>query len=481
MHLDRSAIVYLLIPLSLLLAPAGPAQDRLEAEEAALALSAEASEAPPEAVVEVQVEEEISVPVRPELRIRYFYGLGLDAFEARDYRQAVNAFEEVVLIDPGYRRADYYRREAWELLAAEEAGDSGTEEIILDDLRAEFDRGVEAMRGADYPAAVEAFQNVVRVDPSNREARRLLGEARLQLEKKDMEEEEALAAQLAQEEAELRQMAGEEEDRALREAYAQGFEYFQRGDLDRAEEKFVEVNRQRRDYRRTGIFLRRLDHEIQRRTEEDYRLAEKDVVQQYTLGPDDAVKVVVRNHPEFSFSAKVEEGGELIIPLTNEIIMADGLTRDELAEELRRRLTSYIDNPFVKVFITLYGSKKFYVLQPQGGGAEYIMDKANMTLWDCMFRAGIPQLNQSAMRRIQVITPHRTHPTHRWINVYAMLYEGKMQDNIRIEPGTIIYYPMLVIDKFSQIVLKITQPISDLASLGDAYEDWDQFRKDYLR
>nr|HPJ71526.1 hypothetical protein [bacterium] len=169
------------------------------------------------------------------------------------------------------------------------------------------------------------------------------------------------------------------------------------------------------------------------------------------------------------------------IPLTNEIIMADGLTRDELAEELRRRLTSYIDNPFVKVFITLYGSKKFYVLQPQGGGAEYIMDKANMTLWDCMFRAGIPQLNQSAMRRIQVITPHRTHPTHRWINVYAMLYEGKMQDNIRIEPGTIIYYPMLVIDKFSQIVLKITQPISDLASLGDAYEDWDQFRKDYLR
>jgi len=157
------------------------------------------------------------------------------------------------------------------------------------------------------------------------------------------------------------------------------------------------------------------------------------------------------------------------------------LTRDDLAETIRQYLTAYIDNPFVSVFITGYNSKKYYVLQPESGGSEFIMDKASMTLWDCMFRAGIPEQDAAALRRIQIITPHKTHPTHRWINVYAMLYEGKMEDNIRIEPGTIIYYPMLAIDKFDQLLKHITKPVQTLSNFGSDYESWDSFRKEYLR
>jgi len=431
---------------------------------------------------EVREEVQVEVPLRPDQRIRYFYHRGLDAFEQGNYPGAIECFDEVVALDPDYRRADYYRRESWNQLAAEGIpGGEPVEEILVEDLRTEFDNGRLALSEGRYDDAIGSFQAVLRVNPSHNEARRLLGEARLHQEKQSLAEEEALAEQLMREEAQLRNMAQEEEDLALRRAYAEGRTALERGELDRAEASFTEIRRQRGRYRRTDYFLRRLDHEIQRKQEVDLAVSDREAIRQYTLGPDDVVRVVVRNHPEFSFSARVEEGGELIIPLTNEIIMANGLTRDELAEELRKRLTAYIDDPFVKIFIASYGSKKFYVLQPSGGGAEYIMDKANMTLWDCMFMAGIPQLNSAALRRIQVITPHSTHPTHRWINVYSMLYQGKMQDNIRIEPGTIIYYPMLAIDKFSQIIKKVTQPITDLADLGDSYEDWDDFRKKYLR
>ncbi|HDL64169.1 MAG TPA: hypothetical protein ENH12_02125 [Proteobacteria bacterium] len=227
--------------------------------------------------------------------------------------------------------------------------------------------------------------------------------------------------------------------------------------------------------------MRKIDRELWEKKEAERVDFEADAIRKYTLGPDDAVRVVVRNHPEFDFGAMVEEGGELVIPLTNEIMQADGLTRDELAETIRQYLTAYIDNPFVSVFITTYGSKKYYVLLPEGGGSEYIMDKASMTLWECMFRAGIPEQDTAALRRIQVITPHKTHPTHRWINVYAMLYEGKMEDNIRIEPGTIIYYPMLAIDKFDQLLKHITKPVKTLSNFGSDYESWDTFRKEYLR
>ncbi len=437
-------------------------------------------EAAGEQIAPVPEEEGAPVPARPAQRARYFYRRGLEAYDSGDWKGAIANLDQVVAINPSYRRADYYRREAWNLAAA--SVPAGAEaEILVEDLRAEFERGRASLRAEDYAAAVVSFQTVLQVNPSHREARNLLGEARLKLEKRSLAEEESLAQELVKEEIELRQTAQSEEDEALRRAYDEGRTALERGELEAAEASFTEIRRKRGDYRRGDYFLRRIDREIQAKHEADLALSDREAIRQYTLGPDDVVRVVVRNHPEFSFGARIEEGGELVIPLTNEIIQADGLTRDELAELLRQRIAAYIDDPFVKVFITNYGSKKFYVLQPEGGGSEYIMSKANMTLWDCMFLAGIPMLDDAALRRIQVIPPHPTHPTHRWINVYAMLYQGKMKDNIRIEPGTIIYYPMLVIDKFSMIVEKITKPISDLASLGSSYEEWDSFRKKYLR
>jgi len=428
--------------------------------------------------------EDADVPLRPRLRLHYFYRRGLEAYESSNYREAIGYFEEALKIDPAYRRADYYRRESWNNIAMNEfnkdASKKAGEEIPEEKIYDAFARGKEYMRSGEYEAAITEFQKVLTVTPGHDGARELLGEARLKLEQKAFEEQVSLAERIMEEEEAVRGLTEAQEEIEAREIYEEGRQLYREEELEAAREKFVRSGRQRDRYRRSGHFIRRIDEEIEERKEFG-EIKEEEAIRKYTLGPEDAVKVVVRNHPEFSFSATVEEGGELIIPLTNEIINAKGLTRDELAEEIRKKLIEYIDNPFVNVFITEYASKKFYVLQPQGGGAEYVMDKANMTLWDCMFRAGIPQLGSSAMRRVQVITPHKTHPTHRWINVYAMLYQGKMEDNIRIEPGTIIYYPMLVIDKFDEIIQAITRPISSLASLGSSYDQWDDFRKEYLK
>ena len=427
-----------------------------------------------------------SVPRSPRRRIHYFYRQGLEAFEAKDYSEAIKAFEKVQNIQSNYRRADYYRRESWNCMAAsqstrEAAEESAVEEIIEKDSYDAYSRGKEYMRYGKYEAAIKEFQKVLDRDPDHQGAEDLQAAARLKLEKTSFEDEVAAAEQLAGEESELRSLSKEEEDMAVREAYHEGEQLYKKEEFESSRRKFSEIEAKRGRHRRTGFYMRRIDRELWEKKETERVDFEADAIRKYTLGPDDAVRVVVRNHPEFDFGAMVEEGGELIIPLTNEIIQADGLTRDDLAETIRQYLTAYIDNPFVSVFITGYNSKKYYVLQPESGGSEFIMDKASMTLWDCMFRAGIPEQDAAALRRIQIITPHKTHPTHRWINVYAMLYEGKMEDNIRIEPGTIIYYPMLAIDKFDQLLKHITKPVQTLSNFGSDYESWDSFRKEYLR
>jgi len=425
-------------------------------------------------------------PRSPRRRLHHFYRQGLEAFEAKDYSGAIEAFEKVQKIKPDYRRADYYRRESWNRMAApdwtkEKAEEAAVEQVVEKDSYDAYSRGKEYMRYGKYEAAVKEFQKVLDREPDHQGAKALQEEARLKLEKTSFEDEVAAAEQLAEEEAGIRTLSKDEEDMAVREAYYEGEQLYKKEEFESSRRKFSEIEEKRGRHRRTGFYMRRLDRELWEKKESERVDFEADAIRKYTLGPEDGVNIIVRNHPEFDFNARVEEGGELIIPLTNEIINAQGLTRDDLAETIRQYLTAYIDNPFVSVFITNYGSKKYYVLQPESGGSEYIMDKASMTLWECMFRAGIPAMDEAALRRIQIITPHKTHPTHRWINVYAMLYEGKMEDNIRIEPGTIIYYPMLAIDKFDQILKHITKPVSTLSSFGSDYQSWDSFRKEYLR
>ncbi len=452
-------------------------------EEAADIEEAEEEVVEEAAVEEVRVEE---IPRSPRRQLHYFYRRGLDAFEAGDYPEAINAFEEVQKIDAAYRRADHYRREAWERIAEDQWAREYMDELALSRSldRMSYDaygRGREFMRYGKYEAAIDEYQKVLDVDPEHKAARELMEEARLHLEKRSFEEEVAAAELLAAEEIKIRALASDEERMALRETYHEGEQLFREGEYESSRRRFAEIEEQRGRHRRSSFYLRKIDRELWEKKEAERVDFEAEAIRKYTLGPDDQVRVVVRNHPEFDFQARIEEGGELIIPLTNEIIRADGLTRDDLAEEIRQYLTAYIDNPFVNVFITSYGSKKYYVLQPRGGGSEYIMDKASVTLWDVMFRAGIPMLDEAAMRRVQVITPHKTHPTHRWINVYAMLYQGKMEDNIRIEPGTIIYYPMLAIDKFTMTLSAITRPLKAMADFGEDYDEWDDFRKRHLR
>ena len=435
---------------------------------------------------EEQIEQpESDVPESPTHRLHYYYRKGLDAFEEKNYPEAIHNFEKVQELDAGYRRADYYRRESWNRLA-DRQGASVEEERTEEQPAGKesydaYARGKEYMRYGKYEAAIREFQKVLDKEPDHQGAKALLEEARLKIEKTDFEDEVAAAEQLAREEEKFRSQAQAEEGMAVREAYHEGEQLYKEGELESSRRKFSELETARGTHRRSSFYLRKIDKELWEKKEDERVDFEAEAIGKYTLGPEDVVRVVVRNHPEFNFMAPVEEGGELIIPLTNEIMQVQGMTRDELAEEIRQYLTAFIDNPFVSVFITGYGSKKYYVLQPTGGGAEYVMNKASMTLWEAMFQAGIPQLDQAAMRRVQVITPHKTHPTHRWINVYAMLYEGKMEDNIRIEPGTIIYYPALVVVKFANLVSTITKPITSLTQLGTSYEQWDKFRKDYLR
>jgi len=191
----------------------------------------------------------------------------------------------------------------------------------------------------------------------------------------------------------------------------------------------------------------------------------------YTLGPEDVLEINVINHPEFSGTVSVEAGGEIILPLTKEVVMANGLTKEELAEALKQRLQKFVKTPEVSVVITQYNSKKWYILGEVGIRGEYPMGKTRLTLMEALYKARLPVENTAAMRRVVLIKPHKTRPKHRWIDVYALLYQGKMEHNVRIEPGDIIYVPKTVATKVGDLIEHITGPITETNTMAEAVQD----------
>ena len=185
----------------------------------------------------------------------------------------------------------------------------------------------------------------------------------------------------------------------------------------------------------------------------------------YTLGPGDVISLNVRDHPEFSSPAlAIGLGGELILPLTNEVIYAEGLTSHEVAGKIQQRLGAYIETPFVTVFIIEYNSKKYYILGEVGAGVYPIGD-TSITLMDALYQAGLPYEGTSAMRRVQIITPDEDAPKNEWVNVYSILYKGRMKHNITIQPGMIIYVPSTMLTKLSGILRQLSTTTEDLASV----------------
>lgn len=185
----------------------------------------------------------------------------------------------------------------------------------------------------------------------------------------------------------------------------------------------------------------------------------------YTLGPGDVISINVRDHPEFSsFGVRVGFAGEVILPLTNEVVYAESLSVEEVRMAIEEKLKAYIERPFVSVFITEFNSKKFYILGEIGSGI-YPIGATSIKLMDALYAAGLPSEGIAAMRRVQIITPHETDPINRWVNVYAILYKGRMEHNITIEPGTIIYVPTTVFTKFSRVIRQISVTIEDLSKI----------------
>jgi polysaccharide export outer membrane protein len=126
---------------------------------------------------------------------------------------------------------------------------------------------------------------------------------------------------------------------------------------------------------------------------------------QYVLGPQDLLRIVVADEPDLTASYRVDSDGFITFPLVKSIAAA-GLTVIEFQDRLRAKLADgFIRNPIVRVEVEAYKSQSVIVSGEVRSPNEIPMS-GTMTLLKALALAGSPTTAASS----ELTIAHRPDP-----------------------------------------------------------------------
>lgn len=185
----------------------------------------------------------------------------------------------------------------------------------------------------------------------------------------------------------------------------------------------------------------------------------------YTLGRDDVVRISVRGQPDFSGDFVIGPDGKIQYTYVGDIETA-GLTKEELKGVLAEKLTQYVKTPDVSIAILQYNSKAVYILGEVRSPGKYPMRGDTITLREAIIQAGLPTRN-AALRRVHIIKPDPTDPTSKKVNLYAVLYKGKLKQNLTLMPGDIVVVPSTMLSSVNTMLDQLLSPAYKAAVVED--------------
>lgn len=107
----------------------------------------------------------------------------------------------------------------------------------------------------------------------------------------------------------------------------------------------------------------------------------------YRLGPGDELEINVFDVPELNLTAQVRQSGFISLPLLG-AVKAEGKTESELANDLRHRLTAFVRNPEISIFITNYSGHRVAVMGAVRQPGSYSLKKGSNSILELLSQAG---------------------------------------------------------------------------------------------
>jgi polysaccharide export outer membrane protein len=162
----------------------------------------------------------------------------------------------------------------------------------------------------------------------------------------------------------------------------------------------------------------------------------------YRIGVSDQLQVSVWRNPDLSVTVPVRPDGKISVPLVGDV-MAAGRSSEELSDEIKASMASFVRNPEVTVIVTSPNSAA-YLQRVRITGAvnapQSLVYQQGMTILDVVLQAGgvtaFGVANDALLYR----------QTDAGLKVYKVrlkdiLEKGKLETNYQLAPSDILTVP----------------------------------------
>ena len=161
----------------------------------------------------------------------------------------------------------------------------------------------------------------------------------------------------------------------------------------------------------------------------------------YRIGPGDTLRIFVWRNPDLSTDVPVRPDGRISVPLLEDVV-ASGKTPTELAREIEKSLSQFVQNPLATVIVTNFVGP--YTEQVRVVGAatapRAIAFRANMTLLDAMIEVG--GLNEFAGgNRSTLVRMVDGEQKQYRVRIGDLIRNGDISANVNLLPGDVIIIP----------------------------------------
>jgi polysaccharide biosynthesis/export protein len=168
-----------------------------------------------------------------------------------------------------------------------------------------------------------------------------------------------------------------------------------------------------------------------------------EVSEKYIIGALDELTVFVWRNPELGAKVQVRPDGRITTPLITDMT-AVGKTPAQLAEDIKKVLTQYIEDPLVSVMVDKFQGTFSQQVRIVGATEKpaSLPYRANMTLLDAMIAVG-GLSEYAAGDRARLVRQDKAtgRQVEYDLKIARLLKKGDTSANVKLEPGDVIIIP----------------------------------------
>jgi len=161
----------------------------------------------------------------------------------------------------------------------------------------------------------------------------------------------------------------------------------------------------------------------------------------YLIGAGDTVNIVVWRNPEVSQAVPVRPDGKITTPLVEDL-QASGKTSTELARDIEKALSKFIQQPVVTVVVTTFVGTYSEQIRVIGQAAkpQALPYRVDMSLMDVLITVG-GLTEFAAGNRASVIRTVDGKQQKFNVRLNDLLKNGDISANVPMRPGDVLVIP----------------------------------------